>query len=261
MLNMPLKNKLNIHVIGAGGTGGYCVEFLTRLLAGGEHKIHVYDGDMVELKNLKRQNFSKDDVDLNKAEALCGKLANQVLDAPELTAHTGYITDEDSFLAEILLSLEPDESLIIVQAVDNVATRKLVNNVIFDKLIENRILTVALDSGNDDQGGQVVLYANGGVRNVEPFGKSQLGILPTMLQVFPELNEVNDNNPGIVMDCAENAESKPQAMMANVRNGELLAQIIIRLKETGKAPGNLWRSDILTGNTKVEFTGFDQVAN
>lgn len=260
MLNMPLKEKLNIHVIGAGGTGGYCVEFLARLLAGGSHKIHVYDGDMVEIKNLKRQNFSKDDVDLNKAEALCKKLSDMVLDAPELIPHPTYLTDEDSFLAEILLSLEPDESLIIVQAVDNVATRKLVNNVIMDKLVQNRILTVALDSGNDDQGGQVVLYANGGVRNVEPFGKSQLGLLPTMLMVFPELNDVNDNNPGIVMDCAENAESKPQAMMANVRNGEVLAQIIIRLKETGKAPGNLWRSDILTGNTKVEFTGFVQVA-
>lgn len=260
MLNMPLKEKLNIHVIGAGGTGGYCTEFLARLLAGGKHKIHVYDGDMVEVKNLKRQNFSKDDVDLNKAEALCKKLSEQVLDAPELTPHPAYITDEDSLLAEILLSLEADESLIVVLAVDNVATRRLVNNVIFGKLVENRILTVALDSGNDDQGGQAVLYANGCVRNVELFGKVQAGILPTMLQVFPELNDVNDDNPGIVMDCAENAESKPQAMMANVRNGEVLAQVIIRLKETGKAPGNLWRSDILTGNTKVEFTGFDKVA-
>lgn len=261
MLNMPLKEKLNIHVIGAGGTGGYCIEYLTRLLAGGEHKIHVYDGDAVELKNLKRQNFHKDDVDLNKAEALCQRLSAQVMDAPELIPHTGYITDESSLLAEILLSLEPDESLIIVQAVDNVATRKLINSIIFGELIKNRILTVALDSGNDDQGGQVVLYANGGVRNTEPFGKSQLGLLPTMLEVYPELNEVDDVNPGIEMDCAENAESKPQAMMCNVRNGELLAQVIIRLKETGKAPGNLWRSDILTGNTKVEFTGFTQTAD
>ena len=137
-----------------------------------------------------------------------------------------------------------------------VATRKLINGIIFGRLVELRKLTVALDSGNDDQGGQVVLYANGGVRNVEPFGKTQIGLLPTMLEVFPELNNVDDQNPGLVMDCAQNAESKPQAMMANVRNGELLAQIIIRLKETGKAPGNLWRSDILTGNTRVEFTGF-----
>lgn len=260
MLSMPLKQKLNIHVIGAGGTGGYCVEFLARLLAGGDHKIHVYDGDMVELKNLKRQNFSKDDVDLNKAEALCARLSGQIMDVPELTPHAGYLTDGDAFLADILLSLESDESLVVIQAVDNVATRKLVNEVIFGKLIENRILTVALDSGNDDQGGQVVLYANGGVRNSEPFKPDVYGLLPTMLQVFSELNDVDDKNPGIEMDCAENAESKPQAMMCNVRNGELLAQIVIRLKETGKAPGNLWRSDILTGNTKVEFTGFHQVA-
>ncbi len=260
MLNMPLKEKLNIHVIGVGGTGGYCIEFLARLLAGGDHKIHVYDGDMVEFKNLKRQNFSKDDVDLNKADVLCRRLREQIMDAPELIPHSAYLTDEDALLAEILVSLENDESLVIVLAVDNVATRKLVNNVIFKKLVENRILTVALDSGNDDQGGQVVLYANGSVSNVEPItAKRQIGLLPTMLQVFPELNEVDDDNPGIVMDCAENAESKPQAMMANVRNGEILAQIIIRLKETGKAPGNLWRSDILTGNTKVEFTGFSKV--
>lgn len=264
MLHMPLKEKLNIHVIGAGGTGGYCVEFLTRLLAGddsGNHQIHVYDGDRVEIKNLKRQNFTKDDVDLNKAEVLCKRLSEQVMDAPELIPHTEYLTDEDAFLAELLVSIEGDESLIIVQAVDNVATRKLVNNVIMNKLVENRILTVALDSGNDDQGGQVVLYANGGVKNVDLFDdKSELGLLPTMLEVFSELNDVDDNNPGITMDCAENAESQPQAMMANVRNGELLAQIIIRLKETGKAPGNLWRSDILTGSTKVHFTGFTQTA-
>lgn len=256
MLNMPLREKLNIHVIGAGGTGGYCVEYLARLLAGGEHKIHVYDGDMVELKNLKRQNFVMDDVDLNKAETLCKRLSAQILDAPELIPHGEYLKDEEAFVAEILMSLEPDESLVIVQAVDNVATRKLINGIIFGRLVELRKLTVALDSGNDDQGGQVVLYANGGVRNVEPFGKTQIGLLPTMLEVFPELNSVDDQNPGLVMDCAQNAESKPQAMMANVRNGELLAQIIIRLKETGKAPGNLWRSDILTGNTRVEFTGF-----
>lgn len=261
MLNMPLKEKLNIHVIGAGGTGGFCVEFLARLLAGGEHQIHVYDGDKVELKNLKRQNFTVSDVDLNKAEVLCNRLSEQIMDAPVLIPHREYLTDENVLLSELLISKEEDESLIVIQAVDNVATRKLVNNVIMNNLVENKILTVALDSGNDDQGGQVVLYANGCVKNTDPLtGKSEKGILPTMLEVFPELNDVEDDNPGIVMDCAENAESQPQAMMANVRNGELLAQVVIRLKETGKAPGNLWRSDILTGNTKAEFTGFHLVA-
>ena len=30
MMHMPLKDRLNVHVIGAGGTGGWCVEFLAR---------------------------------------------------------------------------------------------------------------------------------------------------------------------------------------------------------------------------------------
>ena len=256
MLCMPLRQKLNIHVIGAGGTGGYCVEYLVRLLAGGDHKIHVYDGDRVELKNLKRQNFQVCDLDKNKAEVLCARLSAEILDAPELIPHSGYLTDEEELLAEILVSLEKDESLVIIMAVDNVATRKMVNHLIFGKLGRNRILTAALDSGNDNQGGQVVLYANGIVRNREPFKADQAGILPSMLQLFPELAAVKDENPGLVMNCAENAESEPQAMMANVRNGELLASIVNRLRETGKVSGNLWRSDILTGNTRCEFTGF-----
>ena len=259
MLYMPLKEKLNIHIIGAGGTGGYCVEYLARLLSGGSHKVHLYDGDRVELKNLKRQNFCIEDLDKNKAEVLCARLSAEILDAPELIPHGEYLTSPDALMAEILLSLEPDESLVILLAVDNVATRKLANEVIFGKLAEKRILTVALDSGNHNEGGQVVLYANGLVGNHGPFGDVETGLLPSMLELYPDMAAVKDDNPGLADTCAENAESEPQAMMANVRNGELLALITVRLKEIGRVPGNLWTSDILTGNTRCTFTGFQEL--
>ena len=45
---------------------------------------------------------------------------------------------------------------------------------------------------------------------------------------YPEIDvikDIHDENPGLVQNCAEESESKPQAMMANVRNGELLASI------------------------------------
>lgn len=255
-LTIPVRDKLNVHVIGAGGIGGYAVSYLARLLAGGGHEIHVYDGDTVEAKNLKRQNFTKDDLDRNKAVVLCERLSAEILEAPKLVPHDGYLTDGDDLLLEILASLEEDQSLVILQAVDNVATRKLVNEVIMEKLVKERILTVAMDSGNDNQGGQVVLYANAAAPWTTPFGPKEKGILPTMLQIFPELGKIEDNNPGLVMDCAANAESEPQAMMANVRNGELMALCVARILETHKSPGNLWRSDILTGNTACSFTGF-----
>lgn len=259
-LILPVRKKLNIHVIGAGGTGGYAVSYLARLLAGGEHTIHVYDGDVVETKNLKRQNFTVSDLDKNKAAVICERITKEILHAPKMVAHEGYVPDKETLLAEILTSLEEDESLILVMAVDNIATRKMVNELVRKDLTEARILTIALDSGNDNQGGQVVAYANASTSWVEPACMGQKrdrkGILPTMLEIYPELAEIKDDNPAHVMNCADNAESEPQAMMCNVRNGELLALIVTQILEMHKVPGNLWRSDILTGNTRCTFTGF-----
>lgn len=256
MLQIPVREKLNIHVIGAGGTGGYTVEYLTRLLAGGEHTIHVYDGDQVEAKNLKRQNFTKEELGRNKAVALTERLSQAVFHAPTLIPHEQYLTTADDLMVEILTSLEPDESLILISAVDNIATRKLINGVLLNELVQNRILTIALDCGNDNQGGQVVLYGNAAATWAPMFGKKDKGMLPTMLQIFPELDKIEDVNPGLQRSCEEHAEAEPQAMMANVRNGELLALLVERIRANHKAPGNLWRSDILTGNTTCSFTGF-----
>lgn len=259
-LQLPVKENLNIHVIGAGGTGGYAVSYLARLLASekNRHVIHVYDGDHVEVKNLKRQNFSITDLDCNKAEVLCTRIADSILHAPQMIPHPEYITSKEAFLAEIIASLEDDQSLILVLAVDNIATRKMVNELLMQDLVDAHIITIALDSGNNSQGGQVVLYANAAARYVPPMGiqESKVGILPTMLQIYPELATIKDENPGLSGNCADNAEKEPQAMMCNVRNGELLAHIVSRIYETHKAPGNLWRSDILTGNTRCGFTGF-----
>ena len=255
-LLVATRKKLNIHVVGAGGTGGYAVTCLARMLAGGGHVIHVYDGDRVEAKNLKRQNFTASELDQNKATAICRRVEKDIIHAPEMVAHEKFIGSRDEFLCDIVASLEDDQSLVIVMAVDNVATRKMVNEVIMDDLVKARILTVAIDSGNSDQGGQVVLYANALSAWKEPLKERIVGMLPTMLQVYPELNDVDDENPADHMDCAENAESAPQAMICNVRNGELIAHIITRILETRAAPGNIWRSDILTGSTSCSFTGF-----
>lgn len=258
MLTIPTTNKLNIHLIGAGGTGGYALEYLARLLAGQKHTIHVYDGDKVEAKNLKRQNFTMSELDMNKAEALTARIQANIHQAPTMVAHPGYITDKGEFLADLMMDLdEADETLVIVMAVDNVATRRLINEIVMDDLLEIGIPAIVMDSGNDDQGGQVALYANATIEH-SFLTKTTSGMLPTMLQIYPEIDKIVDENPGLQMNCADNAESQPQAMMANVRNGELLANILIRIHEAGCIAYNLWTSDLLTGNTSGSFTGFNQ---
>ena len=66
------KAPVKIVVLGAGGTGGYVIPHLYRLGYASEHptRILVCDGDVVEQKNLIRQNFVEQDIGRNKAQVL-----------------------------------------------------------------------------------------------------------------------------------------------------------------------------------------------
>ena len=55
------NNSLKIILIGAGGTGGYIAPHLytgLHMLRGEKYSIIIADGDIVEKKNLIRQNFA-----------------------------------------------------------------------------------------------------------------------------------------------------------------------------------------------------------
>ena len=70
--------NLNFVVVGAGGTGGYLIPQLVRQISlrnqehtrrtGLLHTVTLYDADVVEEKNLQRQNFIIQDIGKNKAE-------------------------------------------------------------------------------------------------------------------------------------------------------------------------------------------------
>lgn len=63
---------VKIIVLGGGGTGGYVISHLYRIGFTAERgiRILVCDGDVVEEKNLIRQNFVHQDIGRNKAEVL-----------------------------------------------------------------------------------------------------------------------------------------------------------------------------------------------
>ena len=84
-------------MFGTGGTGGFALEYLTRLYAESSQRvtIELYDGDDVEAKNLKRQNFTVNDLDMNKAEALVKRLSQYILNPPTFITHNEYVTDAD----------------------------------------------------------------------------------------------------------------------------------------------------------------------
>lgn len=242
MIHFDLASP-HFYVIGAGGTGGFFIQNLVRLMAGRDNpvKIDIYDGDRVEAKNLKRQNFTVDDLDHFKAESLVDRLSKSVFDAPVLTAHNEFLTD-DRLVEEIAL-LPDGETPIIVDATDNAATRLLIDKTVKDL---TGIDTIVLSSGNHDQGGQVVVWAN-----FDPALKTITGSKPahlsSMTALFPETGEIKDErdqNPGLVSVCAEESESKPQAMMANVLNADVLSALAVSLADNHSVDCNVYKINL-----------------
>lgn len=247
-----VKNP-HIYLVGAGGTGGFLLEKLTRLFANFNHPvtIEVIDGDTVEGKNLKRQNFTFDDLDHKKAQVLCDRLAKLVPHAPKLVSKTDYLTD-NSLLTDIAL-LDEDETPIIVDCVDNTATRRLINDLV--KALGGEIPVIVLNSGNNEQGGQIVAWSNKPVTNKTLTSEKEIS-LKSMLELFPETNIIKDDydeNPGLVSICAEESESKPQTMMANVFNSDILASLIFTLATNKTIAHNVYRVNL----NELSVKGFD----
>ena len=72
--NRPVK----IVMLGAGGTGGHIAPHLYRLLYALDRPVRfiICDGDIVEEKNLVRQNFTPADIGENKAKVLAERYSS-----------------------------------------------------------------------------------------------------------------------------------------------------------------------------------------
>ena len=77
-MRMSLEAPVRIVMIGAGGTGGYILPHLYRIVYASSRKcrIIIVDGDVVEEKNLIRQNFSAVDIGEKKAAVLAERYSD-----------------------------------------------------------------------------------------------------------------------------------------------------------------------------------------
>ena len=103
-----------IFVLGAGGTGSWLCSFLDKMSL--HNDVIVMDGDIVEPKNVLRQNFKMRDVNANKAEVV-GK--NNMMSYVH-----GFITDTGIF--HQILEEFPEETIpMLIGCRDNNASRKI----------------------------------------------------------------------------------------------------------------------------------------
>ena len=203
------EKPVKVTMLGAGGTGGHVAPHLYRLLHTLERPVRVViaDGDIVEGKNLVRQNFISADLGRNKAQVLAERYAS----AFGMEAHyiPSFIESEDALSSLVRsdtyqtspYSYQRLEGLsILIGAVDNNRSRQLCHQV-FTKA-DNLIY---IDSGNGEYTGQVVCgIRRNGRTYYKPIG-----------DVYPDVLLDTDKFP-TELSCAEAAVSAPQSIVANI---------------------------------------------
>lgn len=111
--------KSRVAVVGAGGLGGTAIELLARLGVG---HLRVIDGDTFAVHNLNRQLISTEhNLGVNKAYAAASRI--EVVNSDVQTEAVPCMLDEGN--AEKLLK----DVDVVVDALDNVSARLLVNKV------------------------------------------------------------------------------------------------------------------------------------
>lgn len=224
-MRFSMDKPVKIIMLGVGGTGGYIAPHLYRLLHTLDRtvKVIIADGDIVEQKNLIRQNFIYSDLGKNKAQVLAKRYASafgmEVHYISEFIESESRLLDllkPDSYLAR--LYSKQQELTILIGAVDNNRSRQICHKV-FQKL-DNIIY---IDSGNGEYTGQVVC----GVRcNGKTYYKP-------VADIYPDILENTDKFP-TELSCAEASVLAPQSITANIMAATTVISYIYNILVLGK---------------------------
>lgn len=199
---------VKIILLGAGGTGGYVIPHLYRIGFAADRciRIIVCDGDVVEKKNLVRQNFVAQDIGRNKAQVLserysaafgieCEYIPRFVETEEELLRLTA-----PDFRKQIWMSGSETQRVILLGCVDNNKSRQLCHSVFYKQKD-----LIYIDSGNGEHTGQVVC----GVR------QNNRTTYKPVCTLYPDMLRDEDKFPS-ELSCAERTISAPQSVTANL---------------------------------------------
>ena len=212
----PTNTKIQLLIVGLGGTGGHLVHNLLRLMKYNENfefKTIFADADTVEIKNLGRQNFFMNDIGKNKAEVLANRYAAGF--GISIQTHKQYIEDE----IDIERLLNPNYFPIIISCVDNLQARQ----VISDYTNKRKKPIIYIDSGNLKYNGQIVLGTGG--TNFHPDFKVKL---KTFFELYPDLYN-KDAVKKSDESCDDAALEDIQTITANLTSANAICQMMANL--------------------------------
>lgn len=228
-MKFSMTRSVKVVMLGAGGTGGHIAPHLYRLLYALDRPVRfiICDGDIVEQKNLVRQNFIPADLGENKAQVLAERYSTvfgmETEYVPEYVESAERLKE---LVAPRILKANyypyavlDKELVILIGAVDNNRSRQICNQVFYES--EELIY---IDSGNSEHTGQVVCGIRSGGRTLyKPVGK-----------LYPEVLSDTDKFP-TELSCAEASVSAPQAMTANITAATAVVDMIYNILTLGES--------------------------
>lgn len=227
-MKYPMDVPVKTVMLGAGGTGGHAAPHIYRLLYALERpaRFIICDGDVVEHKNLVRQNFAPADLGENKARVLAERYATvfgmeaeyvprfieNLDDLMELITPKGWELHDYSYR-------QTPEMVILLGCVDNNKSRQLCHQAFY----QSKDL-IYIDSGNGEFSGQVVCGVRRNGRTVfKPIGG-----------VHPEMLKATDRFPS-ELSCAEAAVSDPQSIAANITAATAIVDMVYNILAHGES--------------------------
>jgi PRTRC genetic system ThiF family protein len=206
------KDPIEIIIVGAGGTGGYLVRDLSRFLYSLDKRLQVptmdiqvtlIDGDVVEEKNILRQNFLPQDIGFNKAEVLAKR-------------HSKAFGLNISYIPEMFGSYTCSvvkKNRIVIGCVDNNEARREIAYFIsrcwdgYNPLEKNAYW---IDSGNEKKTGQVIV------------GSKEL---QDVTDLYPEIY-IPEYDSTEQISCAERMLQDEQNMFVNLTASNLILNYV-----------------------------------
>lgn len=213
-LLIPESDNISLSLVGCGGTGSWLAPAIARigkilLERGKEVEIFFVDPDLVEEKNIYRQNFCQAEIGKFKAETLAKR----------------YGLAWGIEIRAIARKFDPGlvHNTVIIGCVDNAGARRVIaNSIQYGR-------GWWLDCGNTKNNGQVLLGGGNDLRTFDLPG--YCGFLPSPADQHPELLKRTPKNQSIDtnLSCAEMAMQDSQGLAINQRMAAEAADYLVRM--------------------------------
>lgn len=196
----------SVKIVGLGGVGGIVARYLVIFLAslGDSVRVVLIDGDRFEGRNAERMTFSR----IGNKAAVVGD------DLCELVAGSGVVLSSvEEYVSTENVDRLVHENDVVLLAVDNHATRKLVSDFCESHRRDLCLISGGNDGVEEDAHGTFLRGTYGNVQvHWRCAGRS---LTPRLTALHPEIENPRDRVP-TDQSCSALLESVPQILFANL---------------------------------------------